>query len=270
MLEGRTQAVSVELPMGGPEAASRRRALEELSVLSEGYTPTHEPEVLAFRVHAARLDQFEDALCDYNLRYTLTEGWGKAPQWLKVMNVKSGFLRYGGESGNEVTVRIRGKDYWFPSDGPALRKFLRLGETNRGKALIWYRKYIRRRKHYLGKWPDRTYVMRNKILAKNVRRVAGDEDDPVQEMVNPDSFTGGDILYHGRGGSKPAEPWAYSQLLGLTGLDDKQLRTVAVMASGGQGTKEIARAVGVSLSELKYVLDLMHEYGLFQPLVMAG
>lgn len=116
----------------------------------------------------AALEEFERAT------QRLDEAWGKRPKWLKVTAVKTGTTRQQDiprKVGQEVTVRIRGRDYWFPSDPAATNKFVRLGRQNRGKALQWFRQYVRREKHYTGRWPDRGYVLRNRILKPATTRV---------------------------------------------------------------------------------------------------
>ncbi|MBK6942466.1 MAG: hypothetical protein IPH13_20005, partial [Planctomycetes bacterium] len=115
----------------------------------------------------------------------LAEAWGKNPKWLKVVGVKSGFRRDPVSPkipGNEVVVRIRNKNYWFPADKQALDKFVRLGRKNRGEALQWFRRYVRRERGYRGKWPDRGYVIKNTILKKNTTDVS----TKVHESQDPD------------------------------------------------------------------------------------
>lgn len=115
----------------------------------------------------------------------LCEAWGKDPKWLKVVGVKSGFRRDPVNPkipGNEVVVRIRNKNYWFPADKQALDKFIRLGRKNRGEALQWFRRYVRRDRGYRGRWPDRGYVIKNTILKKNTTDVS----TKVHESADPD------------------------------------------------------------------------------------
>ena len=110
-----------------------------------------------------------------NTERMLLEAWGHHPNWLKIVQVKHGYFRdpvKPPQQGAEVTVRIRNKDYWFPSTPQALTQFKRLGaQKNRGEALLWFRRYVRRLRGYRGKWPDRTYVIRNRILKKNTKRI---------------------------------------------------------------------------------------------------
>lgn len=191
----------------------------------------------------------------------ILEAWGKDPKWLRVVGTKTGFERYPTSGpdrkvGNEVTVNIRGKDYWFPSNPNALKKFIALGRQNRGKALQWYRRYVRRQRGYKGKWPDRTYVMRNKILKKNTldqdTRVTEREESLDEAILCPDTFQFGRILLL-KHDPAPGEGKAER----LTGLDVEQLREIWARSVQGQGNEAIASSMGIDEVDVDVALTTM-------------
>lgn len=196
--------------------------------------------------------------CVIDGKQPLEEVWGKRPKWLAVTNVKTGYTRSPatpGKVGNEVTVRIRGKDYWFPADPAALKKFVQLGKTqNRGKALSWFRRYVRREKRYKGRWPDRGYVIGNKILKKNTVK---DEPSRVEGLASGGRL---DTFREDMGATLSR------QLADLTGLQPSLLSEVAHRLRT-ESVAAVARRLSVSHEEIEQAAECMRALGVLDEVI---
>lgn len=184
----------------------------------------------------------------------LEEVWGKNPRWLKVTNIKTGYSRSPAEPGkvtSEVTVRIRGKDYWFPADPSAVKKFVQLGKTkNRGNALTWFRRYVRREKRYKGRWPDRGYVIGNKVLKKNTIK---DEPTRIEGLANREQLD----TFH-----EDMDTTLTRQLVDLTGLSARVLCEAVHRLRGGESLSAVADRLSLEGSVLEGAVDCMRALNL--------
>ncbi len=182
------------------------------------------------------------------------ERWGDEPRWLKVIRVRRGRLKDGTRA-NELIVRIRNKDYWFPASDAAMRKFVSLGyTTNRGRALRWFRRYIRKHKGYKGVWPDLTYYRKNRIPDDRVysrRGTFGSEERPAQESAVSDDFTVGKIISITKNYKRPSE------VTNEVKLPTKTISTILNMYKAGYSPMEIHRRVGVKLSDVVKTIELL-------------
>lgn len=89
----------------------------------------------------------------------LTEKMGDRPAWMKIKSYR--------EEGRRAELVLglgkKKKNYWFPISPAIYEKFRGKISSSRYEGLTYLQDYIRRYRGYLGRWPSRRYVERNKI-----------------------------------------------------------------------------------------------------------
>lgn len=94
----------------------------------------------------------------------VTEAIGDTPDWMRIKSYREEGRRA------ELILKLgaeKRKNYWFPVSPNIFEKFKDKIQSSRYEGLTYLQEYIRRYRGYLGRWPSRRYVERNKLSAKN-------------------------------------------------------------------------------------------------------
>jgi len=89
----------------------------------------------------------------------LIEKMGDKPAWMKIKSYREDGRRA------ELILKLgaKKKEYWFPLSPTIYEKFRDKISNSRYEGLTYLQDYIRRYRGYLGRWPSKRYVERNKI-----------------------------------------------------------------------------------------------------------
>lgn len=100
----------------------------------------------------------------------LIEKMGDKPAWMKIKS----YREEGRRSELVLKLGAKKKEYWFPLSPAIYEKFRDKISDSRYEGLTYLQDYIRRYRGYLGRWPSKRYVERNKIKRSLLNETLGE------------------------------------------------------------------------------------------------
>lgn len=100
----------------------------------------------------------------FRTQLELAEAIGDSPDWMRIKSYREEGRRA------ELVLKLgakKRKNYWFPVSPNVFERFKDKIQSSRYEGLTYLQEYIRRYRGYLGRWPSKRYVERNKLSSKN-------------------------------------------------------------------------------------------------------